>query len=157
MVKVVGLTLCIKLTMELTFNTPALLFPAISLLLLAYTNRFVAIANRVRSLHVEFKKTEDPGIILQQIKSLRQRINLIKYMQGLGVFSFLNCVVCMYSIYNNWLNAAQVVFALSLLSLLSSLILSLVEIIKSTRALELELSDIEGIEQGTIFTDIWKR
>lgn len=142
--------------MELTFNTPALLFPAISLLLLAYTNRFVALASLVRRLHSDYKTSENMALIIQQIKSLRQRINIIKYMQGLGVFSFLNCVVTMYCIYYNWVDVAKIAFALSLLSLLISLILSLVEIIKSTKAIELELSDIEGIEKGTIFSDIWK-
>ncbi len=78
-------------------------------------------------------------------------------MQGLGVFSFLLCVVCMYCIYNGWMRIANYVFALSLLSLLASLIISLMEIIKSTNALELELSDIEGIEDTNIFTDMWKQ
>jgi hypothetical protein len=133
--------------MELNFNTPALLFPAISLLLLAYTNRFIAIANLVRKLHSDFKSKEDPKMIVKQIMGLRKRINLIKYMQGLGVFSFLNCVICMYCIYNDWVEAAKTIFALSLLSLLSSLIISLIEIIKSTNALELELSDIEYEER----------
>lgn len=140
--------------MELTFNTPALLFPAISLLLLAYTNRFVAIANLVRKLHSDFKSKEDPAMIVMQIRSLRKRINLIKYMQGLGVFSFLNCVIAMYCIYNNWVAAAKIVFALSLLSLVASLIISLIEIIKSTNAIELELSDIED-EEKNVFSDLW--
>ena len=141
--------------MELTFNTPALLFPAISLLLLAYTNRFVAIANLVRRLHSDYKNKDESGIIIKQIRSLRQRINLIKYMQGLGVFSFLLCVVCMYSIYNNWMEIAKFVFATSLLSLLTSLVISLIEIIKSTNAIELELSDIEETEHSNLFTDLW--
>lgn len=142
--------------MELSFNTPALLFPAISLLLLAYTNRFVAIANLVRKLHSDFKSKEDPAMIVKQIRNLRKRINLIKYMQGLGVFSFLLCVVCMYCIYNNWMEIAKSVFALSLLSLLASLIISLIEIIKSTNALELELSDIEG-EDRNLFSELWSK
>ena len=112
--------------MELSFTTPALLFPAISLLLLAYTNRFVAIANLVRKLHSDFKSKDNAAMIVKQIKSLRKRINLIKYMQGLGVFSFLNCVICMYCIYNGWMPVAKMVFALSLLSLLASLIISLI-------------------------------
>lgn len=141
--------------MELTFNTPALLFPAISLLLLAYTNRFVALANLVRNLHKEYKEDSEAKILIPQIRNLRRRINFIRYMQGLGVFSFLLCVVCMYCIYNNWLQFAHYVFALSLLSLLASLIISLIEIIASTNALELELSDIDGIEKGNIFSDIW--
>jgi hypothetical protein len=143
--------------MELTFNTPALLFPAISLLLLAYTNRFVALASLVRNLHKEYKEGGDAKVLVQQIRNLRRRINFIRYMQGLGVFSFLLCVACMYCIYNGWLNGAHYVFAMSLLSLLASLIFSLIEIIASTNALELELSDIEGIEHGNIFSDIWNK
>lgn len=142
--------------MELSFNTPALLFPAISLLLLAYTNRFVALANLVRKLHGEFKSKEDPQMVVKQIQSLRKRINLIKYMQGLGVFSFSLCVVCMYLIYNNWMYIAKYVFTISLLSLLASLIISLIEIIQSTKALEVELSDIED-EERNVFTDLWSR
>ena len=129
--------------MQITFDTPALLFPAISLLLLAYTNRFLALANLVRKLHDEYKKGEQNPILVQQIHSLRLRLRLVRYMQGLGVFSFLCCVITMYSIYNEWTQVIKYEFALSLLALLVSLILSLIEITQSTRALELELSDIE--------------
>ncbi len=129
--------------MEITFTTPALLFPAISLLLLAYTNRFLALANLVRKLHDEYKRGEQSKIILQQIRSLRLRIRLVRYMRGLGVLSFLFCVITMYTIYMNWSVAVKYEFAISLLSLLASLIVSLVEITQSTKALELELSDIE--------------
>ncbi len=142
--------------MELTLNTPALLFPAISLLLLAYTNRFVALASLVRKLHDNYRQGKESTKIVEQIKNLRQRINLIRYMQGLGVFSFLLCVVCMFCIYNGWLQMAKYVFGLSLLSLLTSLIISLLEITKSMNAIELELSDIEGIN-GNIFTDLWDK
>jgi hypothetical protein len=143
--------------MELTFNTPALLFPAISLLLLAYTNRFVALASLVRNLHREYKQNGEEEMLIRQIRNLRRRINFIRYMQGLGVFSFLLCVVCMYCIYNGWLQMAHYVFALSLLSLLASLVISLIEIIASTNALEVELSDIEGIKQGNIFSDMFQK
>ncbi len=140
--------------MELSINTPALLFPAISLLLLAYGNRFIALANLVRKLHDEYTTGHKSKIILRQIKSLRKRINLIRYMQGLGVFSFLCCVACMYSIYKDWSKPAEYVFALSLLSLLTSLVISLVEIIQSTNAIELELSDIEELEKSNFFKDL---
>jgi hypothetical protein len=142
--------------MELSLNTPALLFPAISLLLLAYTNRFVALAHLVRKLHENYRQGKESTKIVEQIKNLRQRINLIRYMQGLGVFSFLLCVVCMFCIYNGWLQMANYVFGFSLLSLLTSLIISLLEITKSMNAIELELSDIEGIN-GNIFSDLWDK
>ena len=142
--------------MELTFNTPALLFPAISLLLLAYTNRFVALANLVRRLHDEYKRGEKGQGLIYQIKSLRRRLNLVRYMQGLGVFSFVCCVATMYCIYNGWPLMAEFIFAVSLLSLLASLIISLIEIIQSTKAIEVEQSDIEELEKTNFFTDLWK-
>ena|SRR5687768_7200430 len=142
--------------MEISFTTPALLFPAISLLLLAYTNRFVAIANRVRILHDEYNTGQKTKIILSQITNLRRRINLIRYMQVLGVFSFLCCVICMFCIYKSWEMAAEYIFGFSLISLLISLIISLIEIFQSTNALELELSDMEELERSNFFTDFLK-
>lgn len=135
--------------MEINFNTPALLFPAITLLLLAYTNRFLAIANLIRKLHDEYISGKKSHVLLQQLHNLKKRINYIRLMQALGVLSFLCCVVCMFSIYKGWTKAAEYIFAASLLSLLASLIISLVEIFLSTRALELELSDIEELSRGT--------
>ncbi len=143
--------------MEISINTPALLFPAISLLLLAYTNRFLALANLIRKLHDEYRRGDANKVIIKQIQSLRRRLNFIRYMQGLGVFSFLLCVACMYAIYNNWMLVANFVFALSLLCLLGSLLISLFEIFQSTKALELQLSDIEDLESSNIFSDLWNR
>lgn len=140
--------------MEINLNTPALLFPAISLLLLAYTNRFITLANLTRKLHDEYINGQKNRILVRQIKNLRARINLIRYMQGLGVFSFLLCVVCMYLIYRERQEAARIVFGLSLVSLAASLFISLIEIIKSTNAIELELSDVEELEQSNFFKDI---
>src|SRR3989337_146135 len=142
--------------MEITFNTPALLFPAISLLLLAYTIRYLALANLIRKLHDEYMRGEKNHLLVKQIRSRRQRINLVRYMQGLGVFSFLCCVITMYGVYQQWSGLLGFFFALSLLSLLASLIISLVEISKSTKALELELSDMEDLEKSNFFTDLWK-
>lgn len=142
--------------MELTFNTPALLFPAISLLLLAYTNRFLALANLVRRLHDQYKRGEKSAGLIYQIKSLRRRLILVRYMQGLGVFSFVCSVFAMYSIYKGWMTTAQYILGVGLLSLLTSLIISLVEIAQSTRAIEVELSDIEELEKTNFFTDLWK-
>jgi hypothetical protein len=129
--------------MEINLNTPALLFPAISLLLLAYTNRFLAIANVVRKLHDDYLQNKDRENALQQIRNLRQRLRYIRLMQGAGVFSFLLCVICMYSIYNGWMVAANFIFAISLLSLLFSLFCSLIEIFQSLNALEVLLKNVE--------------
>jgi len=136
--------------MDISINTPAILFPAISLVMLAYTNRFLALSNRIRNLNERYAKGEKELKIHGQIKNLRYRLNLIKNMQALGVISFISCIVCMYCIYNDWMQLAHGVFAVSLITFSLSLFLSLLEIQKSTKALELELSDIEGLEDPSI-------
>ena len=142
--------------LEININTPALLFPAITLLMLAYTNRFLSLATLVRKLHDEYNRGEKEQHILRQIKNIRSRINLIRYMQSFGIFSFLCCVLCMYCIFRGWMVLAHWIFATSLICLLISIILSLLEINKSTRAIELELGDIEDLSGANIFKDIFK-
>jgi hypothetical protein len=142
---------------EININTPALLFPAITLLMLAYTNRFLALASLVRKLHDEYNRGGKEKHILSQIKNLRSRLNLIRYMQGLSIASFLCCVLCMYVIFRGWMEAAHFIFATSLVLLFVSILLSLLEINKSTKAIELELSDIEELSRANIFTDIFKK
>lgn len=140
--------------MELTITTPALLFPAISLLMLAYTNRFLAIANLIRNLHAKYKQTPDEKHIITQIKSLRLRIRLIRMMQALGVLSFLFCVMCMYTIFRGWVEASYWIFAISILCFMISLVTSLVEITISMQALEVELSDMEELSRSNFFRDM---
>ncbi len=126
----------------LTLTTPALLFSAISLILLAYTNRFLTIAGLVRNLHALYKK--DPsGIIYGQIDNLRKRIHLIKSMQVYGVASLLFCVLSMFLIYIGRNFAAEMIFGVGLILLLISLAISIYEIFISVKALELHLSDLE--------------
>jgi hypothetical protein len=138
---------------ELSITTPALLFPAITLMMLAYTNRFLALANLIRRLHDEYMNQQS-GMLRRQIANLHVRIRMIRNMQAFGVLSFLLCVICMYLIFRGNQTAAQWIFAFSLISLLVSLIFSLIEIFKSTRALDLELSDME-LNQKNIIRDIW--
>lgn len=142
--------------LEININTPALLFPAITLLMLAYTNRFLSLATLVRRLHDEYNRGQKEKNILNQIKNIRSRLNLIRYMQSLGILSFLCCVLCMYTVFRGWLDAAHWIFAASLIFLIASIVLSLIEIQKSTKALELELGDIEELDKANIFTDIFK-
>ena len=131
--------------MELQLSTPALLFSAITLLMLAFTNRFLAIATLIRGLHKNYLKEPDSQLIVDQIHNLRKRLTLIKNMQLFGVFSFLLCVVCMYLLFRGYTTAANWVFVGSMGSLLVALGISLIEIQISTRALNLELSDMEEI------------
>jgi hypothetical protein len=147
----------INCQMDITFNTPALLFPAISLVMLAYTNRFLGLANLVRTLYAEYLKSEKQSILYGQIKNLRYRLRLIKNMQALGVLSFLSCIICMYCIYLEAKAGANILFALSLILFLWSLVLSLIEIQLSTKALELQLGDMEDGEDPSIVSYIRRK
>lgn len=144
--------------MELTLNTPALLFPAITLLMLAYTNRFLGLSNRIRNLHDEYmgKKGSATKNLLGQIKNLRLRLHIIRYMQLLGAFSFLLCIVCMTFIYLQMQWWAHVIFGTSLVSLFISILFSLWEIQISTHALEIELSDMEELNKDNTLFDYLK-
>lgn len=128
--------------MDFTINTPALLFPAMSLLLLAYTNRFNVIASRIRSLR-DLWETEHNEKILFQLHNLRRRVKLIRLMQMLGVFCMFGCVLTMFLLFNNEYRAGQYAFGLSLLLMLASLYLSIREIHLSVVSLDIVLSDLE--------------
>ena len=136
--------------MDITINTPALFFPAISLVMLAYTNRFLALASVVRNLHSQYNDGDKKHKIHGQIKNLKYRLRLVKNMQAFGVFSFLSCIFSMYCIYINKMKWADFMFGLGMLSFIISLIMSLIEIQLSTKALELELSDMGGLEDPTV-------
>ncbi|MDX5363417.1 MAG: DUF2721 domain-containing protein [Pseudazoarcus pumilus] len=123
-------------------TTPALLFPAISLLMLAYTNRFLTLAQVIRALHA----SRDPHapIVQRQIPGLKHRIVLIKYMQGFGVLSFLLCALSMFALYLDEAFAGKLLFGASLMALMISLLMSLAEVLISTNALAIVVEDIEA-------------
>ncbi len=130
---------------QLTLTTPALLFSAISLLLLAYTNRFLSYANVVRNLHAQFQN--DPShVLLGQIRNLRARLYLTRAMQILGIISLLLCVLCMFLVYVDWQTLAEVTFGIALVLLILSLAISAREIQISVKALDLHLSDMEELK-----------
>lgn len=127
---------------ELTLITPTFLFSAISLLLLAYTNRFLSYAQLVRTL--KDKYLEDPDKVKEaQIDNLRRRLYITRGMQLLGIISLFFCVVTMFLIYVGFQLLAAYVFGLALLLLIASLGLSVWEIQISVKALEFHLSDMK--------------
>ncbi len=127
--------------MDLT--TPALLFPAISLLLLAYTNRFLVLAQLIRQLK-QMDTEEDHALIARQISMLRKRIVLTKRMQAFGVLSFFLCTVSMFLLFLGAELPGVVAFGASLVLLSLSLLYSLYEIQISTNAINVELSSFEA-------------
>ncbi|SDX16341.1 Protein of unknown function [Lutibacter oricola] len=128
---------------ELTLTTPALLFSAISLIMLAYTNRFLAYAAVIRNLHAVYLERKDKSI-LPQIKNLKLRVNLTRWMQIFGISSLLLCVLTMFLIYINQHIVAVWIFGTALIFLIISLALLIKEIQISAQALNFHISDIEN-------------
>jgi len=133
--------------MELTLTTPAILFPTISLLMVAYTNRFLTLAKRIRTLHETYKSSPNQ-ILMAQISSLRRRVQLIRNMQALGLISLFLCVLCMFLLFSGNALAAKVVFGAGLLVLMLSLALSFREVQLSVQALNLALQDMADYSKG---------
>jgi hypothetical protein len=132
--------------MDINLTTPALLFPAISLLLLAYTNRFLALAALIRELHAQYKEERDE-LIIRQLGNLRYRVGLIRNMQAFGVGSLLFCTICMFVLFAGQTQLGEITFGISLVLMAISLALSLREIQISVDALHLRLSDLEELER----------
>lgn len=128
---------------EFSLTTPALLFSAVSLIMLAYTNRFLSYAQLVRNLKDQYLQNRSE-VTAAQIANLRKRLYLTRSMQILGISSLFFCVVSMFLAYVDFRILSAYVFGLALLLLIASLAVSIREIQISVKALEIHLQDIEG-------------
>lgn len=129
--------------MSIDLTTPALLFSTISLLLLAYTNRFLGLASVIRKLHADHL-INPQEVYVREIANLSRRVRLIRDMQTVGVASLLACTICMAVLFMGWQVAGQWIFGVSLLLMSLSLILSIVEIRMSVIALDLHLRELRA-------------
>jgi hypothetical protein len=127
--------------MELTLTSPAVLFPAISLLFLAYTNRFLHLSALVRKLHSDWLLGREPAI-RAQVQNLRLRIDLTRWCQAVGVFSLLGCLASMLTLLGQLTNIAVWLFAISAMTMAFSLLLALWEILISGGALNIYLNQM---------------
>ena len=127
---------------EFSLTTPAVLFPAISLLMLAYTNRFLAVSNLIRSLKDKYEEHGNENNIVQ-IRNLKRRILLIRNMQMMGALSLFLCILSMFFIFENKAIMAKYIFSGGMIALILSIMLSMREIHLSVIALNVEMSDIE--------------
>ena len=127
--------------MEIEISTPALLFPAISLLLLAYTNRFLTTGQIIRSISHQAREHSELELA-GQIKNLKKRLELTKWMQFFGVVSMLLCTISMFALFLGFYDVGKKIFGLSLLTMCLSLCISLWEVYISSNALNLELEDL---------------
>lgn len=128
--------------MVLEMSIPALLFPAISLTMLAYNARYLAIAALIRALHKEFLSNNSKHLG-KQIEQLRKRLYLIRNMQATAILSFLGAVITMGLLYTEIYTSANIVFGLSLIALVISLSISFIEVQLSTKALSTQLNSLE--------------
>ena len=128
---------------ELTLITPTFLFSAVSLILLAYTNRFLAYTSLVRNLKVKYMENKS-SVTKAEIENLKKRLKLTRLMQLYGVASLLLCVVTMFLIYIGSQTVSVVIFAVALLFLITSLALSVWEINISSKSFQIHLSDMEA-------------
>lgn len=127
--------------MNLSITTPILLFPALSLILLAYTAKFAHLANLVRNLYKQYSESESEELLFQ-IRNIKLRIHLIKWMQGFGTASFCLCMVSIFMLFVKWDLAGQSFFWISLVLLFIAIYFSLQEIWLSTRALTIVISEV---------------
>jgi len=127
--------------MTLSITTPILLFPAISLILLAYTEKFAHLARLTRNLNKQYAENEAAELLVQ-IRNLRKRIHFIKNMQVFGTASFCLCIVSIFMLFNSWMLAGQISFWLSSVAMMVALYLSLKEIWLSTDALKVVVNEV---------------
>src|SRR6185436_835417 len=132
--------------MEINITTPALLFPAISLLMLAYTNRFLTIATIIRNLYDRYDSVPNDNLH-GQIINLRYRTYLIRNMQIFGVLSLMFCMISMFALFAGWILVGQWTFAIALVLMIVSMLISLRELQISVGALELLLVELEEEEK----------
>lgn len=142
--------------MEITLTTPAILFSTVSLLYVAYTTRFVAISNLIRSLKLRYMETHDESI-LKQISNLKTRVLLIRNMQLSGIIALIISSVSMVFIYFGDQHIGSICFGISLVFLIYSMLLAAREIFISVHSLEIELNSIkelnkDNLESGTLIT-----
>ena len=128
---------------ELSLTTPSILFSAISLIMLAYTNRFLAYAQLIRSLKIDHDKNRIP-FAEEQLENLTKRLYLARSMQIYGVISLLLCVLCTLFIFLNMQLIALITFGIALILLIISLAISVKEILISIKALEYHLDDLKN-------------
>ncbi len=131
--------------MDLTISTPAIFFPAISLLLLAYTNRFLALSQLIRSLHNDYQKNQSERT-LQQINHLRRRVFLIRLMQAFGAGAIFFCTTSIFALILEFNIIGLCLFIMSTITFLASIISSFIEILMSSNALNILLEDIEDTQ-----------
>ena len=128
--------------MSIPITTPALLFPAIAILMLGYVNRYLGTASVIRAL----KKDYDTGYkrvnVVAQLKILQKRIELSRYMLEIGATALLAACLSMFLIFAEQQRGGEIAFGVSLIAMILSLFLSFYETLLSNKSLQIEIEDV---------------
>ncbi|TCK98115.1 uncharacterized protein DUF2721 [Natranaerovirga hydrolytica] len=127
----------------LELTTPALLFTSISLLISAYTSRFLTLAQLIRQLDASYKEKPNEEV-LKQIYNLSKRVSIIRYCQIMGALSFFLCTLSTFLLFQNMMMAGEAFFGASLIALMISLILLIIEVHISMKALTVQINDYKN-------------
>ena len=125
-------------------TTPALLFPAISLLFVAYTNRLHSLSVLIRAMTTEGSDESKTKHTEEQLDILKKRVTYIKRMQVFGIVSFIFNLMTIICFYIEQISLAYYIFGFGLLKLSASLIFALLETLISTKALDIHLENYKG-------------
>ena len=126
---------------------PALLFPAIPLMMISFGNRYTSLASLIRKIHdlivlnKHSKKTA--GHYLDQITILTKRLKLVRAIQTLSGLSFLSNLFSIFASYLEEYQLALNSFGLGVLIFAIAILMFIYEIQLSTRALSKHLEDLK--------------
>ena len=124
--------------MTLTYSTIALLFPAIPLMFLVYSNTSNAVGVRMRELFElsSSKKLTEKHFkrVQAETEYLGHRLSLLRSAQITAGITFLFNILTLVGIYIENQDLAQILFACAVIAMMCSISLYLVEIIITVRA-----------------------
>ena len=125
-------------------TTPAILFPAISLLFVAYTNRLHSLSVLIRAMTTEGSDESKTEHTEEQLDILQKRVTYIKRMQVFGILSFIFNLITIICLYINYDYLANYIFGFGLFMLSASLFFALLETLISTKALNIHLKNYKS-------------
>jgi len=129
----------------------AFLFPAIPLMMISFNNRYSSLSRLIRKIHDEFinkkisKRDKSAMRYLAQIDILNKRLMYVKLMQLFSGFSFFfNLITILVGIFN--INRSVIFFLVALGFFSLAIIVFLIEIHLSSKALKTHLEDLKDLE-----------
>ena len=134
--------------MELGYSTIALLFPAIPLMFLVYSNTPTHVGARLRELFEAVSRGEVTGNeykrVSEEAEYLAKRLSLLRSAQMLSGLTFLFNLLTLASIYMEQQVFAQYLFGCAVIIMMLSILLYLMEISTTVRAVGLILNKIKS-------------